>query len=610
MFEALRKMILPIIIIVLFFFLGMIVLQWGLDITRRGPGANFDAAGMVNGEEISWSTFQRTYSNLYQNERGDSDEDIPISRTQQLEGQAWDQLVGELLLRQQADKYNIVATDDDVYLYLRSNPPAYLRQAAEFQTDGQFDYQKYMSYMADPQAAGLWASIEPVVRADIRKIKVQQLVTEAVHVSEFEVKQAFLDAMETIKVGMVNVRSSSLYETVPVPEKEEAREYFDSHREDFTVEERVVLDIVKSSKQATEFDEERARITAQEIQDSANAGADFADLAMRWSDDVGSSANGGDLGWFASGRMVGPFDSAAFAMKEGEVSSPIKTRFGWHVLKHFGYKNEAKSQSDPAVVKKAHVAHVLIKTRASIETIDQAWNQIDQFHMLAGEEGFDAAADELELEVIRTDPHIAQSRIMQLNGDQEALEWAFSNELGAISEIRETDNDYYVIRLAEKVPAGLAEFEDVESDIQKELRTEKLMRLCRDTINVLHKKVQKGTTLTKAAEELELKYDISQSISRAGGMPQVGSDPKAVGAAFALTTVGQISEPIEYSAGTVVFELLQKDTPDLTLYNDKHDSVFTAVVDFKKRRAYTDWFEHLIAQSEIISNVTGEVRRR
>ena len=91
MFEALRRMILPIIIIVLVFFLGMIVLQWGLDLNRSGRGAQANVAGVVNGEEISWQVFSQTFNNLLQNERSQrgADYEIPDDRARQLERQAW-----------------------------------------------------------------------------------------------------------------------------------------------------------------------------------------------------------------------------------------------------------------------------------------------------------------------------------------------------------------------------------------------------------------------------------------------------------------------------------------------------------------------------------------
>ena len=77
MFETLRRMILPIIVIVLFFFVAMIVLQWGLDMGGQGRfGADARYAGEINGEAISWDAYQATYSNLYQQATAETDEEL------------------------------------------------------------------------------------------------------------------------------------------------------------------------------------------------------------------------------------------------------------------------------------------------------------------------------------------------------------------------------------------------------------------------------------------------------------------------------------------------------------------------------------------------------
>lgn len=122
MFEALRRMILPIIIIVLFFFLGMIVLQWGLDLNRSGPGARANVAGVVNGEEIPWDAFYQTQRNLLQNElqRRGADYEIPDERARQIERQAWDQLVADRVIKQEAVRLGISVTESDVYNYLKT----------------------------------------------------------------------------------------------------------------------------------------------------------------------------------------------------------------------------------------------------------------------------------------------------------------------------------------------------------------------------------------------------------------------------------------------------------------------------------------------------------
>jgi peptidyl-prolyl cis-trans isomerase C len=85
-----------------------------------------------------------------------------------------------------------------------------------------------------------------------------------------------------------------------------------------------------------EMTEEQAKAKADSIVTRLKAGEDFGKIAMAESDDTGSGAEGGDLGSFGHGRMVPTFEQVAFALKEGEISAPVKTQFGWHVIQVTG----------------------------------------------------------------------------------------------------------------------------------------------------------------------------------------------------------------------------------------------------------------------------------
>lgn len=111
--------------------------------------------------------------------------------------------------------------------------------------------------------------------------------------------------------------------------------YYEAHKKEFEnpemVRARHILVAVKPD--ATPEQKEAAKKKAEEIQAKAKAGEDFAKLASEYSDDPGSKAKGGDLGFFTTGSMVGKFEQAAFALKPGEVSGVVETEFGYHIIK-------------------------------------------------------------------------------------------------------------------------------------------------------------------------------------------------------------------------------------------------------------------------------------
>jgi len=605
MFEMLRKMIFPIIIIVLVFFVAMIVLEWGLGISGRNQALQANVAGTINGEEIPWQNYTQVLNNLYQNERSSYSEDyeIPEDRARQLEQQAWDELVADRLIKKEGERLGITVSESDVYNYLKRNPPQFLQQTPELQTNGQFDYQKYLSLMTDNRAAEMWASIEPMIREDLKRIKVQQEVVLTAHVTTEEVRQAYLAANEKVTVGVVNATLNRFFTIVPDPPDQELQAWFNEHRDDYKVEERVVLDIVRASKEPSQFDLEAAQARAKEIYDSVTTGSDFAEFARMYSQDPGTGANGGDLGWFASGRMVSEFDSASFAMKEGEISTPIKTSFGWHIIKHFGYRVENGQRE-------AHVAHILIKVETSPTTLDAAWQQLEMVRAGVPETGMAEAAKAEGFEVHTTAPTEEKGYINYVEGGAEVLQIAFKMNVGDLSEVLDLPKYYCLFRLANKLPAGPADFEAVKATVKRDFRNDKLAQICRDTAQQVYDKTALGLTLERAAEQYGLNYEKLEPFSRDATVAKLGSDPKVIGRAFALNPVGAVSKPIDYGTGTVIMELLDRQTPDLTAFNEKQDSVYQQLLMTKQQQAFSAWYAALIKNAQVESNVNTLQRRR
>lgn len=603
MFEALRKMIMPIIIIVLFFFVAMIVLQWGMGISSRNQFQYSNMAGVINGEEISWEAFSRVYSNLLDNERASkgADYDITDERSRQLEEEAWNQLVTDRLLRQAARDMNVVVTDEDVYLYLKNSPPAFLRQEPSLQTNGQFDYNKYMALMQDPQAASLWAQIEPMVRDDIERIRVQQHVMEAAHVTEGEVRQAFMNSNERIQVSAILASYDNFSSLVPDPDDEVLRTYLAEHGEDFPVGERVVLDIVKIAKDPSAFDTAEAKVTIQMIYDSVTTGSDFAEFAKIYSDDPGSGAKGGDLGWFKKGRMVKEFDSAAFAMKEGDVSIPIKTNFGYHILWHQGYRGEGEDRE-------AHVSHILVKPKASDETLTAAWDRLEDLRTRAEEIGLDSAALEDGLESFTTNGIERKGYVAYLKSGAPVLDWAFEVKKGDISEVMDLPSNYAVVRVADHVPAGTADFEQVKVMVKQAYRNDKLKVICHDTAQQVYALIQNGQNPKTSADRFGLPYEDLPTFARGASVSRLANDPVAIGTAFSLKEPGEVSAPVDYSRGTVIFQLVTLSQPDLTAYNEARDSLFTVLLDSKKQQAFSAWYTNFSDEADVQSNFS--FRRR
>jgi len=117
--------------------------------------------------------------------------------------------------------------------------------------------------------------------------------------------------------------------------EEDMREYYRANKDAFGIPEKVKARhiLIKVAKDASEDEKKAARKKAEEVLQKIKKGEDFASLAEKYSDDPGSARKGGDLGYFPRGRMVKPFEDAAFSLKPGEVSDIVETKFGYHIIK-------------------------------------------------------------------------------------------------------------------------------------------------------------------------------------------------------------------------------------------------------------------------------------
>ena len=611
MFDALRKAIFPIIIVTLVFFVGLIVLQWGASFTGRSRGsANPNLAAVINGEEIQISEYNRLLNSLYQQELEKYDGDIPDDKTFEIEDNAWKQLLYDRLIMQEVAKNNIIVTDDELYAYLRLSPPQFLQQVPQFQTEGKFDYQKYLNAMIDPQAASFWNSIEPLIKNDILKLKMQELVIQAATVTEDEVKETFMEKEEKVKLGVISVPFSLYQKDMEELTEEQLRNYYAEHKDRYQADNRAVLDIVQLEKKPSDYDWTVAHNEIQSIYDSIMSGSDFAEMAKLYSQD-NSAAGGGDLGWFAQGQMVPEFDSLAFSMKEGEISEPFRTQFGWHIIQHHGYKEEMdtpRGKNKKEMMKKAHVSHILIKVTTSVETENNIFNTLEEFLMAADDHGFKEAAEEEGLTVKTTHPFTRKMNISYIGYNEQIMNFAFNGKVGDISDITENASSYYVVSIAEKLPAGVATFEEVKSTVRGDLRNDILSVICKDTADAIYGEIQAGTPLTKAAANHGTKYVETELITRTNYLQDVGYDPAPLGVAFSMTEPGQLAPPFSHKTGCVILKLLDRVSPDLTVYTEKHDSLYTAIINQKQQDLYGKWFNALLDNAEV-ENYTARTNR-
>lgn len=584
-----RNLTKHIIWIVVVAFVGTIIFAWGMEFTSKKQ-RRAGIIATVNGDDIQLYAFQYYYDQALrqtEKEQGDVDEQTAY----QIREDVWNRLVNEILLNQETKKRGIEVTDTELYEYLRRYPPQELQENPAFQTpEGEFDYQKYLQALADPRIP--WAQIEDYIRPNLRLAKLQQSILTLIRVTDEEVKQFYRDENEKVKVKYVFVPSYLFQkEDIPVSD-EQIQAYYQGHKDEFKAEESANLSYVVFEKKPSPEDEEEIKQRLLEIKDEVLQGEDFAELASDYSDDNSSAKNGGDLGWFGKGMMVPAFEEAAFSLEPGKISDPIKTQFGWHLIKVEDKRGKGEKQEVKA-------SHILLKMSPSEETIDLLKEEADEFVDQVSKSGFAQMATEQNLTVLETGWFIPGGYIRNIGTNPQIDEFAFENKQGKISDLFEIARGFHVFQIKAKRPAGISPLDEVKQVVKQKLVRIEADSLAYDKAQNIFAQIKEGKILKKAAEENNVTFAEPDQFSRNSFIPQVGNPPELIGAAFSLTEPNQISSPVKTNMGAFIIQLISRFTVNDSLFVAVKDSVTSVLLQKKQGQVYQDWFAQVREEAEI-----------
>ena len=534
-------------IIIVVLFVGGFLLAETSGLLGRAPVTTTTAVASVNGEDILATNWYQVTQNLEQEATQRNNQSISLDERQRLQSQAFDQLVTDALLRQEYRRRGISVTDDEILQAARFSPPPQLMQSAELQTDGQFDPAKYQRFLQSPMARqnGLLLQLEQYYRNEIPKQKLFDQISNDVYVSDEELWRRWQDSHDSAQVSFVAFGPERISDSAVRVSDDEIRTYYDSHKTLFDRPGRARVSIIILPRAVTAADSAAVRARAVALRARILGGEKFEDVARAESADSASAVNGGSLGRGAKGRFVAPFETAAYALKQGEISQPVLTPFGYHIIRVDEKKGDTLAlrhiliriqQSDSAAVRTDRRADSLATIAAS--TIDQPAR-------------FDSAARVLRVPALRAE--VIEGNPMTVNGQfiPSVGPWAFQGvKPGETSELFDSEEGYYLARLDSLTPGGTLSLDKAKADIRTFLlRQKKIDLLMPQARNFA--KAAAGGSLEQAAQLMNMELAKTKLFTRITGVPELAQYPEAVGAAFTLP-LNTVSEPIRAMAGVVV----------------------------------------------------------
>ncbi|HVV96252.1 MAG TPA: SurA N-terminal domain-containing protein [Rhodanobacteraceae bacterium] len=515
----------------------------------------------VNGTEITQDQFRQRFEENRQRmmQMMGNSVDASFFERPELKRQVLDQLVNEQLLVDANEKLGIRITDDRVKREILSIPA--------FQKDGKFDVDTYKMLLT---ARGMSAlSFDAMVRDNLASRALPEAVGASALVTDATVDEylRLQDQRRTFRFAKLDKPSD---DATPVSD-EDIQTYYKDHGPDFVTPERVALDYVELDgskieigtsvddavlkdlyeKDKSKFvtaeqrlvshilvkvggkggpdDQKAALAKAENIASEAKSGKDFAELAKADSDDLGSKNQGGDLGWIEKGVTDEAFESALFAMKKGDISDPVLTGEGYHVIELRDIRPGTTRSFDEV---KTELAKEYATTERERAYTDKAGRLTDLTYQ--DPSSLDTAAKELGLTVQKTDLFPRTGGTAGIAANPAVVKAAFSDTV--LVQNNNSDpidigpNHIVVVRVAEHKASTPKPLDEVKDEVRKRIVAERLQKKAKERADSLFADLGKGQTLDQVAAANGLKVEEQKDFTR----DALSVDSALVKAAFAM----------------------------------------------------------------------------
>ena len=586
--RQMREATKPIMLFTAVAFVALMVFQWGMDITGQTSGG-YGEIGRVDGTPVRYEDYQATYQNLYDQAQRNQQEPLSSQQVAQLEDAAFDEVVNQILIRHELERRGITVTDREISEAAQFSPPAELRpQFTDEQ--GNLDLASYQAFLASqPQETLLL--LEAYYRDVIPRGKLLRQVSSGIYVTDAELWQLWQDEHATLEMQYVPMDPQTRYEDDEFDISDaEVRRYYREHQEEFEVPARASVVAVSISKTPTAADTVASRERADSLRQTIVDGADFAEIAQTESADNVSAPQGGDLGVLTPGRTTPALDSAIFAAPVGRVPPPVRSPYGWHII-----RVEERWGRDSAQAR-----HILIPIERTEDSEIAMLTRADSLEDLAESMPLEQAAAELGLEARTVDINASFPFLVGAGQISEGADWAFEEAApGDVSPVFETQQAFYALELISSEPEGILPIEDARPAIESTLLLERKIERARTEAQDVVQRVRAGGALANVAADLGLTMRTAGPISRNDFVPGMGQRNAAIGAAFGLEP-GEVSSPVATPTNVFVIETLARTPADSLAWVEQKEQQRRQRMTMLQQVRLTDWIEALRSAAEIV----------
>ncbi|MGH9368642.1 MAG: SurA N-terminal domain-containing protein [Thermoanaerobaculia bacterium] len=592
--------------VVIVFILGFVYFS------GSGPDPNDRASlviARVGSVEITGAEFERLYrarlDSYREQYRGGLTPEM--LRLLDLPRQVLDGMIQRKLELEEARRLKLTVSDEEVARAVMAYPA--------FQQDGQFlGREKYVQLLS--RYGYTPERFEEELREDLLAGKYAALVRASILVPDAELAREFSAKNDKATIEYVLVPSSRLESGVQ-PTDQDLKSYYEKHRERYRkpeqrrvkyllveqakvrakvaptdaelqaeyalrrealkVPEQVVAAhiLIRSDPTLGPEAEAAAQAKAEKVLARAKAGEDFGKLAKEASEDTSNKESGGQLPPFSRGQMVPEFEQTAFAMVLGEIAGPVKTQFGYHVVKLLSKSPEHVQSFEEA---RAALAADLAQRKAEAETSRQARELAEKVGRLRNDSDEELRKLQSDTVTLNTTPWVARGEpIPGVGANVQFSQEAFSLKLGKISKTAvPTARGPAIVKPAEERPAGVPPLEEIRERVTDDWKADRREREALEKLEPAAQEISSGTPLPQIAARYDTELKTTPEFSPGGPIPEIGNAPQLSAAVF-QTPQGQAGPPAPVPGGYVLFRVIERKSADPKAFEAQREELAGAI---------------------------------
>jgi peptidyl-prolyl cis-trans isomerase D len=619
-----RKHTKGILIKIIVGLIAVVFVFWGVYTIRGAkPGVKI---AYVNGDLITGMEFEALYRDMLKSLQQQYKEywNENLIKALNIEQRALENLINKRLISQEAARLGLGITDEEVADAIYNYPA--------FQINGQFDESRYRFLLSQNRMQP--ADFESGIKLDLLGQKINQSIKSFFPIPETEVLSYYTYQNEQIAVGFTAFNPDDFKGGIEVNDTKR-HEYFETNKEQYRIPAKIkiasltigpsdYLDKVtvaedeisefyelnpggfkepeqvkarhilfKVPSGASESVDTKAKEEALAILKKAKEGEDFATLAREHSQGP-TASKGGDLGYFSRGQMVKPFEEIAFSLNKGEIGGPVKTQFGWHLVKVEDRKAaivktlpEVRDQIEASI--KQDMAREMANERM-LTLMDQMPYDID----------LSTYADQHGLTVKETDFFPKDEAVPGFGSDERLLRSIKVLEKGEVSDIIEHEGKFHLIQIVDTQDSYIPEINEVSDQLDKDLKKHLSLVAAKQEATQYLEELKGGAGWLEQARKRGLETDETGFFRRGGSIPSIGYAPFLSEAAFSLSEQKRYPDDV-FAAGNKVYVIrwLDRKGIDMTAYEKEKDNFKQTLLAAKERRIFDAWLQSLKDKAEI-----------